>query len=261
MTYDGKVLGEHLGLMYYTLGQRKGLDIGGQREDGGGRWFVVEKDLKNNILYVAHGDESRLYSAACEGFGRELDPRSARKTNFRMHGEIPLPPKRTVRPRARAGERGSVHRIRRASARGDGRAVCGLIRRRPLSGRRRHRAGGILIKNGATARRYAPFFSILCTKLISTKHFGDRLFEEAYDGAENTDDSAYDRTRAQRNVHVFDQFCLRVAHADIRESRRREHKYGADDKAAVAMIFKMKLFPLKSPRIPPAKEERTPKIP
>ena len=62
MTYDGKVLGEHLGLMYYTIGQRRGLNIGGQKGDDGSRWFVIEKDLKNNILYVAHGAEDRLYS-------------------------------------------------------------------------------------------------------------------------------------------------------------------------------------------------------
>ncbi len=63
MTYDGKVLGEHLGLMYYTIGQRRGLNIGGQKGDDGSRWFVIEKDLKNNILYVAHGQEDRLYSS------------------------------------------------------------------------------------------------------------------------------------------------------------------------------------------------------
>ena len=62
MTYDGKVLGEHIGLMYYTIGQRRGLGIGGQAGDDGSRWFVIEKDLKNNILYVAHGAEDRLYS-------------------------------------------------------------------------------------------------------------------------------------------------------------------------------------------------------
>lgn len=61
-TYDGKVLGEHLGLMYYTIGQRRGLNIGGQKGDDGSRWFVIEKDLKNNILYVAHGSEEKLYS-------------------------------------------------------------------------------------------------------------------------------------------------------------------------------------------------------
>ena len=62
MTYDGKVLGEHLGLMYYTIGQRRGLNIGGQKDDDGSRWFVIEKDIPNNILYVAHGAEDRLYS-------------------------------------------------------------------------------------------------------------------------------------------------------------------------------------------------------
>ena len=60
-TYDGRVLGKHFGLMYYTIGQRKGLDIGGQKGDEG-RWFVIQKDLKNNVLYVAHGNEEKLYS-------------------------------------------------------------------------------------------------------------------------------------------------------------------------------------------------------
>ncbi|MCI5838499.1 MAG: tRNA 2-thiouridine(34) synthase MnmA [Christensenellaceae bacterium] len=64
-TYDGRVLGKHCGLMYYTIGQRKGLDIGGQKGDEG-RWFVIEKDLKNNILYVAHGSEDKLYSSSLE---------------------------------------------------------------------------------------------------------------------------------------------------------------------------------------------------
>lgn len=60
-TYEGKVLGKHSGLMYYTIGQRRGLDVGGVKGDEG-RWFVIEKDLKNNILYVAHDKEDRLYS-------------------------------------------------------------------------------------------------------------------------------------------------------------------------------------------------------
>ena len=62
MTMDGKVIGEHIGLMHYTIGQRKGLNIGGQKGDDGGRWFVIKKDLENNILYVAHGAEDALYS-------------------------------------------------------------------------------------------------------------------------------------------------------------------------------------------------------
>lgn len=64
ITLDGEVAGEHIGLMYYTLGQRRGLDLGGKSGEDG-RWFVVKKDLKNNVLYVSHGDESPLYSKAC----------------------------------------------------------------------------------------------------------------------------------------------------------------------------------------------------
>lgn len=65
VTADGETVGEHIGLMYYTIGQRRGLDLGGRRGEDG-RWFVVKKDLQNNILYVSHGDESPLYSKACE---------------------------------------------------------------------------------------------------------------------------------------------------------------------------------------------------
>lgn len=68
VTLDGETVGEHAGLMYYTLGQRKGLDLGGKRGEEG-RWFVVKKDLANNILYVSHGDESPLYSNACKASG------------------------------------------------------------------------------------------------------------------------------------------------------------------------------------------------
>lgn len=68
ITLDGETVGEHIGLMYYTLGQRKGLDLGGKRGEEG-RWFVVKKDLKNNVLYVSHGDETPLYSKACKVTG------------------------------------------------------------------------------------------------------------------------------------------------------------------------------------------------
>ena len=54
-----EVLGEHSGLMYYTIGQRKGLNLGGASD----KIFVVKKDLENNILYVCSGDENKyLYS-------------------------------------------------------------------------------------------------------------------------------------------------------------------------------------------------------
>ncbi|WP_026478587.1 tRNA 2-thiouridine(34) synthase MnmA [Alkaliphilus transvaalensis] len=52
---DGEVKGKHDGLMYYTLGQRKGLGIGGAGT--GQPWFVASKDLEKNILYVVQGEE------------------------------------------------------------------------------------------------------------------------------------------------------------------------------------------------------------
>ena len=63
-TLDGEEVGEHVGLMHYTLGQRRGVNLGGRKGEDG-RWFVVKKDLKNNVLYVSHGDESPLYSTEC----------------------------------------------------------------------------------------------------------------------------------------------------------------------------------------------------
>ncbi|MEG1432170.1 tRNA 2-thiouridine(34) synthase MnmA [Eubacterium sp.] len=62
---QGNVKGHHNGLMYYTLGQRKGLGIGGQGT--GEPWFVVQKDLENNVLYVVQGDhDAALYSKSLE---------------------------------------------------------------------------------------------------------------------------------------------------------------------------------------------------
>lgn len=57
-----KVLGTHDGLMYYTLGQRKGLGIGGQKDGSGDAYFVCEKDLEKNILYVTQGEQDILFS-------------------------------------------------------------------------------------------------------------------------------------------------------------------------------------------------------
>lgn len=57
VTVDGKSVGEHQGLMYHTLGQRKGLGIGGTKDGGDDPWYVVDKDVANNILVVAQGHE------------------------------------------------------------------------------------------------------------------------------------------------------------------------------------------------------------
>ena len=60
----GRRIGEHRGHWFYTIGQRKGLGF------GGGPWFVVKKDVENNLLYVAHG----------------YDPSSVYKNEFTVHG-------------------------------------------------------------------------------------------------------------------------------------------------------------------------------
>ena len=59
----GKRIGEHRGLWFHTIGQRKGLGF------GGGPWFVIKKDVEHNILYVSHG----------------YDPQTAYKKDFPIH--------------------------------------------------------------------------------------------------------------------------------------------------------------------------------
>ncbi len=54
---DGEHIGEHTGLMYYTIGQRQGIGVGGRRDAGSAPWYVVGKDLDNNILLVAQGSQ------------------------------------------------------------------------------------------------------------------------------------------------------------------------------------------------------------
>ncbi len=57
---EGEVIGEHRGLIHYTLGQRKGLGIGGRSNSDEIPWFVVDKDLENNELVVAQGHDHPL---------------------------------------------------------------------------------------------------------------------------------------------------------------------------------------------------------
>ena len=69
-------VGEHIGLMYYTIGQRRGLNLGGNDSKS----YVALKDLEHNILYVASGDENKyLYSkvAIIEDFNFLTDERPA----------------------------------------------------------------------------------------------------------------------------------------------------------------------------------------
>lgn len=63
VSVDGEQVGQHQGLMYHTLGQRKGLGIGGRKDGNTDPWYVVDKDLERNELIVAQGsNHPRLYS-------------------------------------------------------------------------------------------------------------------------------------------------------------------------------------------------------
>ena len=59
-TPEGKVVGRHNGLMYYTYGQRQGLGIGGSREGDGEPWYAAAKDLEKNELIVVQGHDHPL---------------------------------------------------------------------------------------------------------------------------------------------------------------------------------------------------------
>jgi tRNA-specific 2-thiouridylase len=59
-TDSGKVIGDHQGLMYYTLGQRQGIGIGGQKDADESPWYVVHKDMARNVLVIGQGHEHPL---------------------------------------------------------------------------------------------------------------------------------------------------------------------------------------------------------
>ncbi len=82
-----KKVGNHIGLMYYTIGQRKGLNIGGTQE----KLFVVGKNLQKNVLYVCEGENNPyLYSTSCIveeiNFNCDLRPKNA-TAKFRYRQE------------------------------------------------------------------------------------------------------------------------------------------------------------------------------
>ncbi len=92
-TADGRIIGQHIGLAFYTIGQRQGLGIGGAKDTNGEPWFVVSKDMANNRLIVAQGhDHPALFSNQLEalnahwisGEAPEINHAYAAKTRYRQ---------------------------------------------------------------------------------------------------------------------------------------------------------------------------------
>lgn len=77
-----KVVGKHTGIAKYTLGQRKGLGIGGGYGKTGESWFVVDKDVAKNIVYVAQGDGAELLSSGLVSGDFNWIPQKPNKTEF-----------------------------------------------------------------------------------------------------------------------------------------------------------------------------------
>ena len=78
VTQDGKVVGKHQGVYFYTLGQRRGLGIGGSADGNGERWFVLGKDVEKNLLIVSQGEDDILFKdgLVTEGFNFITPPPS-----------------------------------------------------------------------------------------------------------------------------------------------------------------------------------------
>ena len=95
-TPEGKIVGEHIGLSYYTLGQRKGIGIGGTKDSNGEPWFAARKDIKENVLYVVQGHDhpwlqSMTLKASNPNWILETPPSAGSqlsvKTRYRMPDE------------------------------------------------------------------------------------------------------------------------------------------------------------------------------
>jgi tRNA-specific 2-thiouridylase len=88
-TLEGKVVGKHEGAAYYTIGQRKGLGIGGRADGSGEAWFVVGKEMKRNVVFVAQGtDHPALYAPSLTATEISWVSGQAPVLPFRCHAKI-----------------------------------------------------------------------------------------------------------------------------------------------------------------------------
>ncbi len=88
VSVDGRILGKHIGLAYYTIGQRKGLNIGGRNDGNGKPYFVVKKDLENNRLIVSQGEEDCLFSSGLLSYKINWIPEKPKQTKFECNAKF-----------------------------------------------------------------------------------------------------------------------------------------------------------------------------
>jgi tRNA-specific 2-thiouridylase len=93
LTPEGRVIGEHVGLAFYTIGQRKGIGIGGVKGGGGEAWYVAGKDMEKNELVVVSGHDHPLLQTNSlraadlswvNGSAPDAAPAYAAKTRYRQ---------------------------------------------------------------------------------------------------------------------------------------------------------------------------------
>lgn len=85
---QGNKVGEHDGIMYYTLGQRRGLNIGGKSDGNGDRWFVIDKDVKNNKLIVSQGEGEELFSNGLYTYSVNWIPEKPKNNEFECYAKF-----------------------------------------------------------------------------------------------------------------------------------------------------------------------------
>ena len=138
-TAAGQKVGAHRGLMYYTLGQRQGLRIGGRNDASEEAWYVADKDLRRNVLVVAQGhDHPSLFTRGLTASQATWVAGEAPAGQFRAHSQGQVPPARSGLRSPRGRDRALRSRIRLTAARRHAGAVRGVLSRRGMPGRCGH---------------------------------------------------------------------------------------------------------------------------
>ncbi len=85
----GKIIGQHDGLMYYTIGQRKGLGIGGQQKSSSAPWYVIDKNMAKNQLVVTQGNnDAALFASKLMATKLHWITRQPTTNNFQCKAKI-----------------------------------------------------------------------------------------------------------------------------------------------------------------------------